>query len=524
MKRRTFIQSLAAAGATAPIILNGLPVRAGSTLNQLAQFGNPDSDKILIIIQLFGGNDGLNTVIPADDAAYYNIRPNIGIPKDKTSDPFGGTIYLNKGLEAGSQGGLVQMLKLGTLAVVQGIGYPNPNLSHFRSTDIWLSGINNSDPNVRLDTGWVGRMLEKQFPDFPQSLPSDPLAIQFGGFGLTFMSTKGRMGIEVGDPSKQKGLTSVVDEMDDQSAGTRYAIEYDFIADIASRSNKYAQNVQNAYAAGKTKLKGQYGSDSLSAQMAAVGALIAGGLKTKAYIVSMGGFDTHVTQQTDPLNGQHPTLMKRLANAVSQFMYDMTRLGESDRIVGLTVSEFGRRPQENGSFGTDHGAASVQFVFGTQVNSGVFGTTPDLGNLNENGDIRYQYDYRQVYTDILMKWFGLTLPEAHEILQDDTITPIDVIKSQKSGVQPPSVSNVTLASYPNPFTTATTFSFTLDQPKYVKLEVTDIRGGIVAVPVEKYLAPGRHEIPFAVSLPTGTYFCTMYTGGKPITQRIERVR
>jgi hypothetical protein len=367
-------------------------------------------------------------------------------------------------------------------------------------------------------------MLEKQFPDFPQSLPGDPLAIQFGGFGVTFMSSKGRMGIEVGDPSKQKGLTSVVDELDSQSAGTRYEMEYDFIADIANRSNKYAQNVQNAYANGKSKLKGQYGNDSLSAQMAAVASLIAGGLKTKAYIVSMGGFDTHVTQQTDALNGQHPTLMRRLANATAQFMYDMTRLGEADRVVGLTVSEFGRRPQENGSFGTDHGAASVQFVFGTQVNSGVFGTTPDLGNLNENGDIRYQYDYRQVYIDILMKWYGLTLTEAREILQDDSITPIDVIKPQKSGVRPSSTNTLALRNYPNPFTTATTFSFDLDQPSYVKLEVTDVRGGIVAIPVEKYLAPGRHEVPFMASLPTGTYFCTIYTGGKPITQRIERIR
>lgn len=522
MKRRTFVKGLAAAGAVAPIMIGGLPVRASSTLPQLAQLASVENDKILIIIQLFGGNDGLNTVIPADDDTYYKIRPAIGIPKNKTSDPFGGTIYLNKALESGSQGGIVQMLKMGTLAVVQGIGYPNPNLSHFRSTDIWLSGINNSDPNVRLDTGWVGRYLEKVYPDFPGSLPSDPLAIQFGGFGLTLVSSKGRMGIEVGDPSAQRGLTSVTDELDANSANTHYALEYDFIADIANRSNKYAKNVQNAYAAGKTKLSGKYGNDTLSAQMAATAALIAGGLQTKAYVVGMGGFDTHVTQQTDPLNGQHPTLLGRLANAVSQFMYDMTKLGHADRVIGLTISEFGRRPQENGSFGTDHGAASVQFVFGTQVNSGVFGHTPELSNLNENGDLLYQYDYRQVYADILMNWFGQTLKEAQTILQDDTIVPIDVIKPQASGVaQQLQPNGITLSNYPNPFTARTTFDFDLNEATYAKLEISNSIGEVLEVVTEKYLATGHHTIDFSKQLPSGVYFATLYTGKAPIVKRIE---
>ncbi len=534
MKRRTFLQSLAATAAAAPILLNGIPVRASSPMPLLAQMEEDASDKILIVIQLFGGNDGLNTVIPVDDANYYNLRPTIGILKTDATNVIG-NLYFAPKLAAGSQGGMVRLLQTGYAAVVQGVGYDNPNLSHFRSTDIWLSGINDSDPNHLLSTGWVGRMLEKQYPSFPQTLPPDPLAIQLGGFSLTLISDKGRMGVEVSDPSKQLGVSSDLDAQDANATGTHYADEYAFVSDIASRSNTYALNIRNAYAAGKSKLKATYGSDSLGQQMASVAALIAGGLQTKVYVVSLGGFDTHVTQQTDPNSGQHPNLMSHLGDGVAQFMHDMVALGEADRVIGLTVSEFGRRPAENGSFGTDHGAASVQFVFGTQVNSGVFGQTPDLGNLDENGDVPKQIDYRRVYMDVLTKWFGLAAVDAKAVLQlpsdDITVEPLGVIKTQRGiNSTPAQASSMVLSNYPNPFATTTMLQLSLDNASDVSIEISNIAGQHLGAILQRRLAAGLHQIPFdpmqitGRPLASGTYICTVSAGTERITHMIECVR
>jgi uncharacterized protein (DUF1501 family) len=522
MKRRSFLKGAAgvAAGAAgiaaAPFVLGGQQVRASSTLNMLAQLNSVESDKILIIVQLFGGNDGLNTMIPALDDNYHRMRPDIRVdPKDCFNLA---NIYLHPSLNAGNKGGLARMLEVGTLAIVQGVGYDNPNLSHFRSTDIWLSGINSSDPDVRLDTGWLGRMLEKQYPDFPGSLPNDPLAIQFGGFSLALMSSKGRMGIEVGDPSKQEGVRSELDTLDDESTDTRYKIEYEFISDIASRSNKYAENVKNAYAAGKTKLKGNYGSNGFAKQMASVAALIAGGLQTKVYVVSLGGFDTHVSQQQlDPRAGSHPALLSTLSDAIGQFQYDMTQLEQDDRVIGMTVSEFGRRPEQNGSFGTDHGAASVQFVWGSQVNSGVYGTAPDLVNLNANGDLVYSVDYRSIYAEVLTDWFGMTLPEAREVLVKDDVIPVDVLRKQASSVKDvPSVMGRVVTNYPNPFVGQTTLAFDLEQPEDVMIQVSDVAGKCVQQILSQRLAAGPQRIPVVVD-GSGVYICTVRIGASTYT-------
>lgn len=498
-------------------MLGGQEVRASSALNLLAQINGAESDRILVIVQLFGGNDGLNTMIPVLDDNYHRMRPEIRIDKKDCWNL--ANIYLHPSLNAGNKGGLARMLEMGTLAIVQGVGYDNPNLSHFRSTDIWLSGINSSDPDVRLDTGWLGRMLEKQYPDFPASLPEDPLAIQFGGFSLALMSGKGRMGIEVGDPSKQEGVRSELDTLDLESTDTRYKIEYEFISDIASRSNKYAQNVKTAYANGKAKLKGTYASNGFAKQMASVAALIAGGLDTKVYVVSLGGFDTHVSQQQlDPRSGAHPSLLAALSDAIGQFQYDMTLLEQQDRVIGMTVSEFGRRPEQNGSLGTDHGAASVQFIWGSQVNSGVFGTAPDLVNLNSNGDLVYNIDYRQIYAEVLTDWFGLSLADAREVLVKDDVIPVDVVRAQPTkGVKDVAgYAGRSVSNYPNPFIGSTMLALELDQTEDVHIQVSDVTGRSTSTVLSQRLSAGPQRIPLSVT-GSGVYICTVRIGANTHT-------
>lgn len=327
------------------------------------------------------------------------------------------------------------------------------------------------------------------------------------------------MGIEVINPAGQAGVGAVTDTLDPQSTGTHYELEYAFIADIAARSDKYALAVKDAYALGKTKLKGTYQTDSFGQQLASVAALIAGGLKTKVYVISMGGYDTHVTQQTGYNSGTHPTLLYRFSDAVANFMFDMVTLEQADRIVGLSVSEFGRRPEENGSLGTDHGAASVQFVFGTQVNSGVFGKAPDLLNLNENRDLVYDIDYREVYAEILGDWFGMTLPDVRTILQKDDIYPIDVLQAQPAAVDHADATTFALlGNYPNPFSSRTTLEVSLPAAGRVAIELTSMRGEQI-ISMERMLEQGRQRIPLDLDLATGSYLCTV----RSLHGRVSRV-
>jgi uncharacterized protein (DUF1501 family) len=524
MKRRNFLRSALGATAAAPFILNGNYARATTPLNWLASLPQAnEDDKILIICQLFGGNDGLNTVIPADDPEYYKLRPNISIPKNQCWNNIG-NIYLNPTLSYGDRGGIATMLEMGNVAIVQGVGYDNPNLSHFRSTDIWLSGINDSNPDHRLETGWIGRYLEQKYPDFPQSLPDHPLAIQLGGFSLALTSSKGRMGIEVINPAGQAGVGSVTDQLDSQSAGTHYELEYAFIADIAARSDKYAQAVKAAYAAGAAKLKGKYQTDSFAKQMSAVAALIAGGLETKVYVVSMGGFDTHITQQTGFNTGAHPGLLNRFSDAVANFMYDMISLEQADRVMGMSISEFGRRPEENGSLGTDHGAASVQFVFGTHVNSGVYGKAPDLSNLNENRDLVYDIDYREVYAEVLGDWFGVELADVRTILHKDDLYPLDVLEAPTGSVRrtPGSTFAIT-GNYPNPFSSRTTLEVSLTEAAHVSIEITSMHGERVAM-MERMLGSGHQKIQLDLDLAAGSYFCTVRSPQGKASRIISCVR
>ncbi|MFI5263138.1 MAG: DUF1501 domain-containing protein [Candidatus Kapaibacterium sp.] len=542
MKRRTFIKSALATAAATPFFLDGMPVRASTPLKYLASLPPLANlnQRILIICQLFGGNDGLNTIIPADDKNYpfyQTLRPHIYIPKEKCV-PYA-NIYFAPTLSYGDKGGLVSLLEQGSLAVVQGIGYTNPNLSHFRSTDIWLSGINDSDSDYLLDTGWVGRYLSQKYPNFPASLPDDPLAIQFGGFSLALQSTKGRMGIEVSDPSKQAGVGASIEALDDESTGTSYLNEYNFVADIAARSNKYAARVQQAYANGKTQLSGHYGTDSFATQMANCAALIAGGLNTNVYVVSLGGFDNHVSEIIPGGNfdqGTHPSLLYQFSDAISQFMYDMVKLNMADRVIGLTVSEFGRRQYENGSLGTDHGTSSIQFIFGTQVNSGAFGYIPDLNPADlgedQDGDLVYNIDYHQVYLEVLTKWFDMSLADARLLFPDPKsyygipLDPLPVIQQQHSNVNFKDVAAKLSISgnYPNPFVNRTVVMLDVPESGVVSLDVSSVDGKFNRRIFERKLESGSQNIPLDLDLPSGNYLFVVRSGGMTASKMVQCIK
>ena len=526
MKRRDFLRSTAAgaaAGAIAPTLLGSIPVFAKTPAGVLGS-NALDNDGILIIIQLFGGNDGLNTVIPAEDDRYHNIRPQLRVPKEvakryATSNVFlhpalVNNIYINNRDSAGLMG----LLDKGWLAVIQGIGYDNPNLSHFRSTDIWMSGINSSDPEVRLHDGWLGRFLIQKYTDFPLNVPDYPLCIQIGGsVSLAFQSEKGDTAIALLNPTeffeRGKGLAP---EDDYLPGNDNFEKEYNFVRSVAEKSDKFGPAIKNAYDAGKTTLKEYY--TDFDKQMGLVARLISGGLKTKIFMLNMGGFDTHVQQQDVSYGGIHPNLMNTLASGITKFMNEAVVQGFANRVVGMTVSEFGRRPYENGSRGTDHGAASVQFVFGTKVIGGVYGNNPDLTNFNNNGDVNYQYDYRRVYADVLQTWFGASVAESDTILNEH-IVPLPVLRPPESvGVaeQPPlvPVSEGFFSVSPNPAAAAPAARFELKREAAVEVSVFSVLGKRVAMAYSGVLPAGVQNIRLGADLPAGEYVCELSVAGR----------
>ncbi|MCU0331108.1 MAG: DUF1501 domain-containing protein [Candidatus Kapabacteria bacterium] len=505
MKRRSFLKT-AGAVTLGTNLLGGVPLRAFSPY-QLVPVVNDQNERILIVIQLFGGNDGLNTIVPVEDDRYYAIRPGIGVKKEDAVQVLG-RVHMHPALDPANVYNMRRMLEDGRLAVVQNVGYENPNLSHFRSTDIWLSGFNSSDPNDRLIDGWLGRYFSRTLNDFPTVLPDHPLAVQVGGtLSMLFQSPKGDIGIALTDPDKffelGQGLSPDLAPMSEDS---RYGREFNFVRLVAEQSDRYSTVVKEAFDRGRNTIS--YANNGFVKQLQLVARLISGGLKSKMYMVYMGGFDTHVQQQADDNTGLHPFLLQSLSTGVGQFMEDMLNQGHAEKIVGLTASEFGRRPEENGSRGTDHGAASVQFVFGPRVSSGVFGSSPNLDNLDGNGDVRHQNDFRRIYADVLETWFGGS-PDDTEAVFGERILPLGVLQ-QTTSIDDAyrGAGGVSVTAFPNPSTGSMTLSWNQQVPANVTVDVWTMDGRHAETLHRGWHSVGDQRIVISPGQ-SGTYLCSV---------------
>ncbi|MCS6808618.1 MAG: DUF1501 domain-containing protein [Bacteroidota bacterium] len=526
MKRRSFIQAVtgvAALGVSAQM-LGGMPLLAMSPDKFGADVQN--TNNILIVIQLFGGNDGLNTVIPVDDPNYYRMRPTLGIRKEQATRLFGSRVYLHPALTNGvPYGGFKQLYEDGRLAIVQGVGYENPNLSHFRSTDIWLSGINTSLPTAELTDGWIGRAMARMYAPSMSNIPDYPLCVQIGGTLSMLLKDerRGDMGIALADPEQffQLGRGLTPDDIP-PADGSVFAQEYAYIRMIAQKSDTYSQLLKQAFERGRNTV--EYAS-GFPQQLRAVARLISGGLQSKVYLVYLNGFDTHVLQQQPDGSGIHPRLLNTLATGIMQFMQDALQQRFADRVIGMTISEFGRRPQENGSLGTDHGAASVQFVFGNSVNANVFGNPFDLVNLNNNGDLQYQYDYRRVYANVLQAWFGASEQETRAIL-GERIAPLGVIQARATHVYDAFVRQAhgqPVSITPNPSRGTSVVQFELRSSAHVDVALFSTEGRLYQQVWNAVLPAGVHALPCNIAH-TGSYICVVRTGGSTISLPLMVIR
>ncbi|MTB53779.1 DUF1501 domain-containing protein [Lewinella sp. W8] len=396
MNRRNFLRTTSALSVPA-LLQQGI---AANPLALFSQFASTDNDNILVLIRLSGGNDGLNTVIGLDQLENLRqVRGNIALPDD-------GIIGLNTktGLH-GAMTGMHQLFNDGKLGIVQAAGYPNQNRSHFRSTDIWTTA---SAADEVITTGWLGRYLELDHPDYPTGYPNDdfpyPLGMTMGNVvSETCQGQASNFSVAVNNPFN---YLYIAPGGDTPLPDNFYGDEVSFVRNLIGQSNTYGSIVQEAAEAGDTRSE-NYTDGRLSPQLRNIATLISGGLGTKVYIATLGGFDTHSGQTAgDNTTGVHAGLLQELSDSIKAFMEDLELLGVSHRVLGMTFSEFGRRIRSNESNGSDHGDAAPLFLFGDCVQGGVLGDSPEIDpDVAQNVGVPMQYDFRDIYGSILVDWF-----------------------------------------------------------------------------------------------------------------------
>ena len=501
MRRRQFLRNSLAVGLGSMLIPRWLhPLLARS--DHLRDRGQ---NRILVILNLGGGNDGLNTVIPFEDDEYYNLRPTIAIPQNELL-----TITETLGLHP-AMAPLMDLWNEENMAIIQNVGYDQQDLSHFRSTDIWRSA---SDIDQVISTGWVARYLETLYADYVENPPEEPMALQQGSTdGLLLTGNEGVPGVIVDDPSIFYNLVNETyeSEYNNDPPETAGGDELSYVRQIDNNSFAYAGVIQAAAEAGQNTV--EYPNNSVGTQFSIIAKLLSGGLYTPIFLTHHYGFDTHNNQLND-----HNNLLTVMSNSIGAFFQDLENLGLKDRVVLLTTSEFGRRPFENGSDGTDHGAAAPQFLFGSKVKGGIYGSNPSLTEFDNNANLFHEFDFRQLYATLMTQWFDLDQVEIENILYHQFET-FPLIDNRFSQVSYPSGKEADLSipkhyelskAYPNPFNPVTVIKYAAPEAGQILISIYDIRGREVAKLYNGNHKPGYHVITWDASeYSNGIYFVMM---------------
>lgn len=551
MKRRNFLKKLPIA-FSAPFAIGGIPMKvmADNPLSRLAQHSN--TDRVLIILQMHGGNDGLNSLIPVDAYdLYYSRRANIAIPEKKYI-PLDFTLPTNKqvGLHPSMQA-MKAMYDEGRMAFVQGVSYKNNNGSHFRGRDIWFMGGGSDD---YYSSGWVGRFLQQeyaplQYPDdFPTAEMEDPLAIEMGSDVSLIFHQENNIptSLSIGSPEEFARLVNDLEgfqELDIDKRGippdilnpSPYWQELNWILDLEDKSEDYAERLAQQYRDGRVSsitypetypLNAPDGSkrNPLTNQLQLVARLLDGNCKTRVFMIKIGGFDTHADQveSYDPTMGVHAALMYHISAAMKAFQEDLRQKGLEDRVLTVTTSEFGRRIYSNGSFGTDHGTGGPIYIFGKGVKPGVVGVVPDMNQ----GNVEMQFDYRQVYANLLKDW--MLVDEAK--ISDNIFFKnfIDGPREDGSGnYEPLPLANQVITGvgefvssrfiledcFPNPASDKTTIHFKTNQAGLVTVTLFDTMGRKMGSLIDEQYTPGEHKVEVDLkSYQPGNYLYEMKSG------------
>jgi uncharacterized protein (DUF1501 family) len=418
--RREFVTSgltLASAAVALPQFLHSTALGLTQPQPGASAIPGVPQDHILVVVQLSGGNDGLNTVVPYSEAAYYRARPGIAIAENRAIKLSGATVGLHPALAP-----VADLYNEGLCSVIQGVGYPNPDRSHFKSMDIWHT----ADTSATGD-GWLGRYFDSECCGFGKgesgTREADAKKAANPQIGIALgreapLATKGRRASAIAFESADlfrwtgqdadKSLAEVYQAIANAGASAPTVGNSGFLTRTALDAQISSATIRRAVTA---TARVAYPNSDLARQLQMVASMINAGLSTRVYYVSMGGFDTHAGQGGE--NGRHANLLGQFSNAVRAFYNDLKTQRNDGRVLTMSFSEFGRRVGQNASQGTDHGTAAPMFLFGPMVKPGVLTAHPSMSDL-DNGDLKYTVDFRSVYAGILSRWLKA---DANKILE-----------------------------------------------------------------------------------------------------------
>ena len=515
MNRRQFIARTSMM-VTLPIIVGGSRLSAMAKPFSL-QGLEDENDRVLVLIQLNGGNDGLNTLVPLDQYSnLFNARKQIIIPENKligVSD----TLAFHPSMED-----MGELFAEGELGIIQNVGYPNQNRSHFRSMEIWATA---SPANEFWSTGWLGRYFDSKYPGFPETIDyerfPDPFAISMGSFvSDTCQGRISNFSLALHDPF---ALIQLQESNSEELVDPHFSEELAFLEGTINQTNIYSNTIKVASERGANKV--EYPDTQLGQQLKNVALMISGGLKTKVYVAHLGGFDTHARQieQGDTTSGVHSNLLSTLSEAIYAFQQDLRKLGLEQRVFGMTYSEFGRQILENFSLGTDHGTAAPLFFFGFCANGRIVGPNPEIpAKVDNQAGVPMKIDFRDVYGAVLLDWFGLSETEVRDILYPDFTFQSDLIPcADSTSIDESKVSDMDMHIYPNPFSNSINIQFRSGGER-IRLIVLDIAGSEMEVIVDKKLSKGVHKVRFNGSrLASGSYYIRIQADGE--NRAVEKI-
>ncbi|WP_378180990.1 DUF1501 domain-containing protein [Aquimarina sp. SS2-1] len=502
--RRSFLQALGLVGGGSMMLANtNLTVSRPSPLS--LALSQAESDKILIICRLGGGNDGYNTIIPVNQYDIYaNARPLIKIPPSE---------FIN--LEENEYAMPKPMNKLenlwgdGMMKVAHGVGYEDQTLSHFRGTDIWA----NTNLTEEEQSGFMGRYFQRLYPSYITNPPPSPPSIQIGSIGnLIFKGPENDFSFAISDPRRLEAYIENQGYSLDPSPDCTYGDRLNFIRESTNVTYTYAEAIYEAFNR-STDFGGYLEDDNFARQMRIVARLIKGNLGTKVFMVTLGGFDTHNNQVQ-----RHQQLLNSFSEGISNFYADLQASGWDDKVLTMTISEFGRRLVENGSLGTDHGTVAPMMFFGTGLNgNGFIGDHPELPpNPTVGFNAEQTNDFRQIYSTIMKEW--LCIPEniVSEALLGAEFESLDLGFSC-GGVSPNIPGDGETLSHIVTYDGGQTF-ININNPETTHVDITlfNIIGQKVATLRNEMLLEGQHIINVKESagnrLSTGQYIYRIETG------------
>lgn len=533
MNRKDFLKLVSLAGVGTPFYLNGMPSRFMNQFLDLQLNCDAVNDRVLVILRLAGANDGLNTVIPISQyGTYAALRPSIKINNTGTGSyiPLDSTVSSGKlvGLNP-SMTGFKDLYDSGKLLLMNGVGYPNPNYSHFRSENLMFSGKDGSTSSDLLD-GIFGKYLGALYPGLagnPTTLSPDPLAIQMGNLNpCLFYEHTTEKNIEYNLTGFQNSMFANLNLLNSE-----YQDLLTYIRGVATSMDTYYNRVMSVFNTGVNSST-TYPNSSLGKQLKTVARMIQGGSKTKIFQVNISGFDTHVSQvQAGSTHlGTHANLLGDIANSVAAFQADIQQLGFADKVMTVTFSEFGRQVRENASTGTDHGDLAPFFVIGNGAAAGILGDHPIFTNTtsyyyNQN---QRRYDYRQIFASLLQDWLGASTSLMVTSELDYYVTgtqKVNVIKdTQKADAVCATLATNEIKSengvkvYPIPANQYVYVEFENRRQTDVSYQILD-RSGRIIIQKSEHVVSNSLEVNVS-SIPEGTYMLRVKSSSDELTKKI----